>query len=75
MTRGRRKPPPRHSFLRPPLDPRTHGEHPLLRTGLGRTLRGVTLGVSDMALVLGGVLVVRSLIGTIMFYRLDWKKP
>jgi hypothetical protein len=47
----------------------------LLRTDLGRTLRGVTLGVSDMALVLGGVLVVRSLIGTIMFYRLDWKKP
>jgi hypothetical protein len=40
-----------------------------------REWRQDKIGASDMALVLGGVLVVGSLIGTVMLCRLDWKKP
>jgi hypothetical protein len=40
-----------------------------------RERRQDKIGVSDMALVLGGVLVVGSLIGTVMLDRLDWTKP
>ena len=40
-----------------------------------REWRQDKIRVSDMGLVLGGVLVVGSLIGTVMLYRLDWKKP